>query len=707
MNNDNRRLRVSVSLFSATLLITSNIFIFATFSIYSGNPAEFEVGFLDMLASLRVSFLLLFFAFVLPGLFFSYAFVSRYVPFALVLGVLFWVQANFLLWDYGVFDGRDTSWDQYHVFGWLDITLWVILLAVSIRFASRILPFVNIIAWILLVGQATLLFNQGGQEEGFWKKDSVPRNVLPEKILELSEHRNIFHFILDSFQTDVFIQIVEESNLYSEFSGFTLFYENAAVTPHTSFAIPAVFSEELFDGTQSPAAYYKSAIANGFQNALYQAGYTVNLIPKLSMRDGSYSNYYKIPSTYNGTFEDLKNQNAAQLMDVALFRSAPHLLRKFLYDDGNWLLLPIVRGEIAVPSFQEKAFLKDYIEGIKIGNDTPAYHFIHIMPPHPPYVTLEDGSYAGEVLPNTRENFVNQSRSVIVLIRQFIAKLKSLGIYNDALIVLQGDHGSVINPVIDGKEIKPCLPRLPALLAIKSPGNKGTLKVSDTPTTLLDIAPTILQMVGGDGVSVFELDTTTPRQRPYLIFHGKSEPAQISRYLIEGSVFDPHSCKKQDQFVVFAGTRQYEYGTEIQFGMTGNADPFMGVGWSTCHSRHCWTNGNRSTVHIPVKTVGKDLMLHARFRAFVDKIKVPQQRIRVSVNDTQLTEWIVTEKKNQDAMVRIPAKLVIGEEIDIAFDFPDATSPKSIGLGGDPRMLGVAMMSLRLDVLDSTDSSEN
>jgi len=700
MGFDKRRQKVLFYLLSAILLIAANLFLFNTFDIYRENPSEFEVGYLSLLGSVWLWGLLFIFLTLLPGLVLPLAVVKKYASFLLVLGILTWIQAGILMWDYGVLDGRGTHWEQYDALGWLGGLIWLSALAASLRFARHILPYSNLLAWILITGQTLLLISDGGLKQGFWTRDYVPSTYLPEKILEVSKQQNIVHIVLDSLQTDIFLELIEDKAWYDEFSGFTVFYENSAVTPHTSLALPAIFSGELFDGSQSPAAYYKGAMSNGFQTTLYQAGFTVNLIPQLSMRDSSFSNYYEIPSTYTGTNDDLNNQNAAQLMDIALFRSSPHFLRKILYNDGDWFLLPIVRGEMRVPSFQEKAFLADYTQGLKPGSDTPAYHFIHITPPHPPYVTLADGGYAGNILANTRENFLNESRAALELVVRYIEKLKSLGVYDNALIVLQGDHGSQINPLINGKEIQPCLPRLPALLAIKSPGAEGLLKTSDVPTSLLDIAPTILKVLKHEGKSVFELDESLLRQRPFIVFDGKKADAKIVNYSIRGSVYDPQSCSLENQQAVNSETVHYELGTEIKFGMTGNADPFMGTGWSVCQSIYCWSNASLASLNLPVDGATTDLMLHVRIRPFVDEIKVPRQRVGVSVNGTHLTEWSVSLDKFQNVSVRIPAELTGGDALQIGFHFPDAVSPSSLELGGDKRLLGIAIARLRVDQLN-------
>jgi len=700
MGFDKERQKVLYYLLSAILLIVANLFLFSTFDIYRENPSEFEVGYLSLLNSYWLWCVPFVFLTLLPGFILPLSYIKKYAAFLLVLGILTWIQTGLLMWDYGVLDGRGTHWEQYDALGWLDILLWLGSLAVSLRFAHRILPYSHVLAWILISGQAILLLSDGGLKQDSWTRSYIPPVNLPETILEVSTRQNIVHIVLDSMQTDVFLELINEHDWYDEFAGFTLFYENSAVTPHTSLALPAIFSGELFDGSQSPVAYYKGAMRKGFQNTLYQAGFTVNLIPQLSMRNSSYSNYYEIPSTYNGTQTDLRNQNAAQLLDIALFRSAPHFLRKVLYDNGHWFLLPIVRGDMQAPSFQEKAFFANYTQGLKTEGDLPAYHFIHMMPPHPPYVTLADGSYAGEILPNTRENFLHASRAIVELVVRYIEKLKSLGVYDNTLIVLQGDHGSQINPLINGSEIQPCLPRLPALLAVKSPGTTGSMKISDVPTSLLDIAPTILKVLDVGSVTVFDLDDSMLRQRPFIVFDGKDNDANVVNFSIRGSVYDPQSCHQETRLIVNSKTVHYELGSKILFGLMGNADSFMGAGWAVCQTRHCWSNARIASLSLPIEKATTDLVLHAQFRPFLDAVNSPRQRIGISVNGTPLTEWVVSVDKFHNKSVQIPAEIAGGENLLISFQFPDAISPSSLELGGDQRLLGFAITELRVEVLN-------
>ena len=145
--------------------------------------------------------------------------------------------------------------------------------------------------------------------------------------------------------------------------------------------------------------------------------------------------------------------------------------------------------------------------------------------------------------------------------------------------------------------------------------------------------------------------------------------------------------------------RNYELGTEILFGKTGNANSYMGIGWSSCQSNYCWTMGNIAELTLPVEMGNTDLEFQVRFKPFIDEIKSPQQRIGVSVNGTQLTEWLVSNHEPQNQSLIIPAELAQGEALQIRFHFPDAVSPKELGLSIDTRPLGIAMQYLRVDTL--------
>lgn len=684
---------MSFRLLSATTLLVAMTCVFTPFYIYQGNSNEFEIGFLDILASQWHFIVILFLSSFVLGVVIPKSWMSRYVSFTLTIGILCWFQSSFLLWEYGEFDGRATDWGEYDLLGLMDMTLWIVLLSASLLLAKKIGPFVHLLAWILIITQSLSLGSHW--QENLWFKET-PRTTIPAAIQKVSSDYNIFHFVLDSFQTDAFLDLVRERHLQDSFTGFTLFIENSAVAPHTSFAIPAIFSGEPFDGSMQPTTYYQRSIAHGFQTVLYDKGFIVNLIPLIDMRNGKFSNYYQIPSSYRGTTKDLRNHNAYLLMDISLFRMTPHFVRKLIYDDGNWFFSSLFDRRVSDRTFRHRSFFKDYLDGLETDDQQPAYHFIHLMPPHPPYVTLADGSLSGKVLENTRENYLNEARPMVELLGLFIEKLKTLGIYDRALIILQGDHGSQINPVIDGEEITSCVRRLAALLVVKRPHATGHMEISKAPTSSLDIAPTILNDLDPDARSVFEINPSEVRERPFMVFSKTDEAGKLINYTINGSVFNTNSCKNLGSTTIRNEEHVYQIGTSIQFGMEGNSDPFRGSGWGSQLNGHSWTKAKKANIHIslPDYTPGR-LKLKADFIPYVRGTKVPQQRIGVSVNGTKITDWVATSAEVTTKEVVIPERLT-GETLHIEFSLPDAVSPADLGLGADRKSLGIAMLQMSL-----------
>jgi hypothetical protein len=519
---------------------------------------------------------------------------------------------------------------------------------------------------------------------------------------DYSTTRNVVHVLFDSFQTDVFLELVEEEELESEFGGFTLFLENSAVALSTTFAIPAIFSGDVYDGAVPFVDYFDRSVRTGISDHLYGLGYRVRLTPVISLRASRSTSYLKTPSHYEEGGEVGADHESLFLLDVAFFRQAPHFFRKSIYDDNNWFLSDLISESPNEKSFHQKAFFRDYVRRLNPAGEEPAYHFVHLWPPHPPYVTLADGSSAGEPLPMTRENFKNEAKYVLREFVAFLERLKSLGLYESSMIVLQGDHGSQFEPIFDGVA-KPGLPkRMPALLVIKPPGAVGPLQFSRAPTTVADVPATIQATLGLErdfpGVSAFELQPGTPRERLYVAYLDDGEDEFLTRRMIvEGSIYDADHWSMKDKVeVAREPRREMKWGLPLTFGVAGTAAPFLGYGWSAPGSSHRWNNGKEASFNFLIEPTGADLTLEMRLRPFLVPGKVEQQRIQISVGDRSIAELNLTEPGVQSVRVSIPNETFEGSELPVVLGLPDAESQRRINAGGDWRTLAIAMGSLSL-----------
>jgi hypothetical protein len=439
----------------------------------------------------------------------------------------------------------------------------------------------------------------------------------------------------------------------------------------------------------------------GFQNILYENGYVVNLTPMMDMKGGRYTNYYTIPSLYGESVLAMAQNESARLLDYSLFRQSPHFLKGIVYNDNNWLIGGVM-DHASRPSFGQKLFFRDYTKGIRGTLKAPAYHFVHLLPPHPPYITTQGGDYAGRVLPNNRTNSKSEARSVVRLLLAFLGRLQELGLYDSSLIVIHGDHGSNFPPVLEGKEVPMKLSRVPTLLAVKPPGKRGLLRVSHVQSSVADIPATVLALLGIRhdlrGESVFDQDESQPRVREFFVYTTTGEDSRVQTYTIEGSLFVSDSWTEGPVRRVLTERPFYSWGDEIRFGIEGNSGPYRGRGWSGPHRRVTWNNGDRASLRFLVEPPSQNVRLEMKFIPCIYPDKHTLQRVRVSANGTELAEWETHEKKPYLFSVVIPEELMSSPEIIIGLEFPDAVRPATIGAGGDRRKLAIALGWVRMSL---------
>lgn len=542
------------------LLLVANFFIFGPLSILQGNANEFRFGTLDLMLPLllacfgALSFLLII------GLIISEEKSAIYNALLMSIGVLLWAQGNFLVWDYGVLDGSSIDWSKYLWQGWLDLGIWFLVIFLALYFCQKLRAATYLITISLIITQ-TVALALGHRHEPT-KEISIVEDE-SESGYHISSSFNIVHIILDSFRTEAFVELIQEEGIADKFQGFTLFEENMAVARMTTIAIPSIFMGKAYDGSVGLQDFSEEAAMKGFSSILYANGYNVNFFPNLPMRNYKYTNYHDLTGMASMPIDTHRRHSAIYLLDVALFRQIPHFLKKTVYSNNNWFLTRLFSESPNSKSFQDKAFFERYIQHLVIAGTNPAYHFIHLHPPHPPYVTSRDGKYTRDVLPNTKENYKNEARQILKIFCNFLDKLNELGVFDSSLIVLQGDHGShypiqpkdpAADPVTDSRYDPRRISRLSPLLAVKPPGAAGPIKISPAQTMVTDIAPTIMEFAGYNfpGTSVFRLAPSSPRTRIYRDYTG-IDPGKFKtfQYTIEGSIYSSKSLIKIEQIPVF------------------------------------------------------------------------------------------------------------------------------------------------------------
>lgn len=556
--------RPLLTLLMATILVANLFFVFP-FTIYMGNAEEFTIPFLDLIVWYAIPACVLLLLLILPSLFLRARYHRAYTVALAVLGLLLWIQGGLVVWDYGVLDGREIDWQGLVWRGWVDTAIWVAVIAMVVVFYRKISGLLIRFAVMVFLLQLLMLLVQGvGNIERLEKQ---PRSADVETLRELgrfSTHGNVLHLLLDGFPADSFEKLVfnpaDVFGYRKRFDGFTFFSETLSVFPFTRFAVPAFLSGVIYQNHMPKNDFIRKALSEeSIINTAFDHGFEVDLasvdywVPML--KSGHYTNAYVIPFDTHASSDELSMNAATHLLDMSLFRVLPHWLKRTVYNDQKWLLGSTLGNSeyLGLLYFAHTAFLNHLIDDMTVDRDAPVYKFIHVMNTHNPMVVNEQCQYAGELLPTSRVNLGVQSRCTLEVVLRLFDRMKALGIYDDTLIVMHGDHGGwaplpKYNPP-DTPEHVPvrdwAVSLGSPLLAIKPAGASGEIRASSELASLLDLPETIASLMGWQadfpGQALFAAKPDPHRQRSYYLYSWQKDAwtvdyaGPITEFLISGS----------------------------------------------------------------------------------------------------------------------------------------------------------------------------
>ena len=559
------------------LLLSCTLGLFGPAQIFLTNALEFQFDFLILLPLLAGVSLCLFLALapalaLLPERFRLH---QRAVAVGLALGFLFWLQGNILLWQYGPLGGQAIDWGGKRLHGLIDTPLWVVVLALAgwrpgflYRQAKRI---ALMLLAVQLLSTGTTLLRQ--PETPSFKRYQI-NHVMD---FDFSSRRNVILLVLDSFQSDVFQEIIDQEPAFAEiFAGFTYFRNTTGGFPSTYGAIPLLLTGETYTNAEPIqhflAQAYRSGSSIPFQ--LFRRDWRVDLVPAVQ------NTIFYDPGVFSNIKERRPTVRTARLVwlyDLTLFRYLPHFVKREVHHGGRWFLSRLIHKDLlatllggeeeewgkleervrarrrqrrhfphispktrrlgldrlrrSLPVNSDSRFVVSFLMQAAAVTDGNVFKFFHWRGPHEPIQM--DGEFRPVARPLNRANIVDLARAELRLVRMFLDGLREIGAYEQALIFVLGDHGHPWGgiglrlpaglgtasgqgePGID-RVLRSGIP----LLLVKRPGDAGALRVSDAPAAMVDVSATVFAELGldarGEGQPLFAIDPDLPRQRRFL-----------------------------------------------------------------------------------------------------------------------------------------------------------------------------------------------
>jgi hypothetical protein len=695
-----------INLISVSLLFSSTLFYFGPSNLFFYDIGEFLYRYQEVILSLvSVTLITTVVVSAVLSLFLRTRWFAKAVSVVLALSVLLWLQGNVLLWDYGPLYGQEIIWNEKSAQGLLECLIWASVLSGALLASERLYRSVRKIIMLLVVIQLVSLCAIAIQTK---RPLHANYKVSNETEFHFSGDRNIVLLVLDAFNTDSFMEVIQSDRRYMDMlQGFTYFPDSVGGFAHTYPAIPLMLTGKYYDNSLPRDKFAKQVFSSGsLPQILINEGYHVYLPPVTNMYlfDAIASNIVRKKRMIS-----LKLLEDPYLLRLTMFRFSPHYIKKVIYPRLQ-RQAAMVSIDNASDGHHDLSFIMRMQQHSKLVLTQPAFKYYHLGGLHEPYVLNEDLELAR--LPNNRSGQQIQARALMKIVGRFLASLKELGIYDETLILIVGDHGKG-NPEMPHQVAGDNMAYLAPLVLAKPYSTTGKLRISKAPVALMDMPKTVLQQLKLDydvpGISIFSLDETRKRTRRYLSYNWKKGRGwniqhypDMKEYHIANNSWLESSWSLSGKVYAPDGVKPLEnscqYGQTVRFGQDGNATPYLKHGWAhAAKNRYAsFAIGRRASLFMSLEAPGSDLLFAMDLSPYPVKGMLRSQRVTVSVNGEEIGKWDVRESTEYTAL--IPRRLIgDGNTAHITFDLPDAVSPLDLKDGGITQRLSIVAGSFRIE----------
>ncbi len=409
-------------------------------------------------------------------------------------------------------------------------------------------------------------------------------NTEMSAISNFSRKENVLHIVLDGFQSGLFQDVIRNDNeIASALDGFLYYPDTLTASEVTQLSFAAFLTGREYTNNEPMKTYlFNSRVARmgtatpvkhvpNILEAATRSGFTIDVAtPFIVIKDQEfYSQFFFMPKPYSSAISvrEVVYYQTAYLFDLSLFRSAPKLLKKSIYNQGRWRYSGLYARDLGL-TFNHHIgiqFLKEVIERFRFAEQSRVYKLFHLITPHPPFVTDSNCRFSEKELKREYIHIYNQARCALVQVVKLLDKLKRSGIYDTATILVHGDHGMNLpfqdfkpGPDDDVRNFPKYIGNSNPLLLLKPPGGRGELVTVDAEISLTDIPKTMSELlqlgVDFDGVDFLNEKPDNRVRRYYHTRQSRVEAGhddrflQLGEYEVSGPLTKKSSWKKTGEF---------------------------------------------------------------------------------------------------------------------------------------------------------------
>jgi len=444
-----------------------------------------------------------------------------------ILFVTTYIQGNFLAGHLPVLEGSTINWNEYIGDMVISAILLVVISAITIfstiRFkfekCSKVYSYISLaITAMILTSLLSVLLTT---ENVFLTKDEF--YVTTNNINKASKDQNLFIFVLDTMESNVFYEILQNSEKYSNIlDDFTYYPDTMGAYNLTRDSIPFIISGIWNENETEYIEYYKKAINESkLLNELNKRNYNVNIydaeVPIYRNDVENFENY-KFAIKYTSFIK--------QELKYILFKYLPYYLKPFSKIDT--LDFAACKGTKDATLFTWDD--RNFYDSIRTKDleiiDEKYFNFTHLEGAHVPYnydknlERTENGTYSSKL------------EAMLIIIDEYLNRLKESNVYDNSAIIIMADHGRNLHDNYDTNTNQN------PILFVKGINEKHTtMNKSEIPVSFADLNEAYMQLLDGKiGEEVFENIDKNKKRR--LIHYNFAEEDHMVEYEQTGKAWD-------------------------------------------------------------------------------------------------------------------------------------------------------------------------
>ena len=454
-----------------------------------------------------------------------------------------YLQSAFFNGSLGALNGDAVDWPAMtgEMLGNLLIWLGVMVLAYLVMYLHRGLwkkavTFLSLLLVVMQTVPAVAILMGSYQDPS--TADVKSYALSEEGMYSFSEEENILVFVLDRMDYDYIDAVLQEDpTFFDRLDGFTSYTNAISTYARTQPALNHILTGASGLAYQVPELeYFNTSWENSaLLPTLSECGYDMDFYTHLPylFRDADYAEQYVSNLAHRGSavkpLAMLK-----KLWNLSAYRYAPMMMKPFFWAGTNYYNNGVLSDEGSMYYFDDTGYASGYATSIA-DQANKNFKFYHWNGPHTPYTMNADGTES-----ETATSVTEQMKGCFNILYSLFDRMKELGIYEDATIIITADHGDAVN------DFEPLQKATRIGLFYKPSGSAGVpLQYSSAPVSNENIPATLVQAAGADPAAygrpldvVGEDETLTRTYYKVVADRESGKEAWLYEYAVTGDAAD-------------------------------------------------------------------------------------------------------------------------------------------------------------------------